>query len=71
MVHPLKAYRDANGLTQERLGKLIGVPRETVARWECGARKIGQRKLLQVVSEKTGISPRELRPDLAELMGDQ
>lgn len=67
MVHPLKAYRDANDLTQAQFARLVDVPRETVARWECGARKIGRNKL-RLVSEKTGIPPRELRPDLAELL---
>jgi transcriptional regulator with XRE-family HTH domain len=72
MVHPLKTFREKQSppISQGELAELLGVARETVTRWESGARKIKQ-QTLPIVSEKTGISPRELRPDLAELMGDQ
>lgn len=66
--HPLKDYRTAKGLTQDALAKELGVTNITVSRWETGARKI-ERKLLPMVAEKTGIAPRILRPDLAELLG--
>lgn len=49
------------------LARFLGKPRPTVHRWETGARKIGKDNL-DVVSEKTGIPKRELRPDLAEVM---
>jgi transcriptional regulator with XRE-family HTH domain len=67
MTHPLKAYRDREGLTQAELGKRLGVPRNSVARWEIGARKIDT-ALVPSVAQKTGIPPRELRPDLAEML---
>lgn len=68
-IHPLKAYREKQDprLSQGELADLLGVARETVTRWESGARKIDEQKL-PVVSEKTGIPKRELRPDLAEVM---
>jgi transcriptional regulator with XRE-family HTH domain len=71
MVHPLKTFREKQSppISQGELAELLGVARETVTRWESGARKIKQQSL-PIVAEKTGISPRELRPDLAELMGD-
>lgn len=66
-VHPLRVFRENSKprLSQKGFGKLVGVTRETVNRWESGARKIDEEKL-PVVSEKTGIAPAELRPDLAK-----
>jgi len=66
-THPLKQYREAHEppLTQQGLAELLGVARETVTRWESGARKIDEEKL-PIVSERTGIAPATLRPDLAE-----
>ncbi len=68
-VHPLKAFRENQQppLSQGDLATLLGVARETVTRWESGARKI-ETDLLPQVAEKTGIPKRELRPDLAEVM---
>ena len=71
-THPLKAFRENQEppLSQGDLAVLLGVARETVTRWESGSRKIDEQKL-PVVAEKTGISRSVLRPDLAELMGQQ
>lgn len=66
-VHPLKAYRARERLTQQGLADLVGVERTTVARWETGARKI-DRDLVADIHEKTGVPRRELRPDLADLI---
>lgn len=68
-VHPLRAYRDREKLTQLELAEKLGVERETVARWETGVRKIDD-DLLPAVSEKTQIPRGELRPDLARLLGE-
>lgn len=65
-VHPLRAYRDARGISQQEFANSLGVLRTTVARWEGGTRKISKNKLSEI-SEKTGIKPAELRPDLAQL----
>lgn len=66
----LKIYRARTGKTQQEFAAELGVTNITVSRWETGVRKIG-RDRLSAVAEKTGISPRELRPDLAELLGAQ
>jgi len=68
--HPLKVlaeYRARAGKNQTSLAKDLGVAEMTISRWETGDRKIGIKKL-PLVSEKTGIPKRELRPDLAESM---
>lgn len=68
-VHPLKTFRENQRppLSQQALADLLGVDRVTVARWETGTRKIDETRLSQV-AEKTGIPPRELRPDLARAL---
>lgn len=65
----LRNYRTGRKLTQDALAKELGVTSISVSRWETGARKIDD-DLLPMVSEKTGIPKRELRPDLVELLGD-
>jgi transcriptional regulator with XRE-family HTH domain len=65
--HPLREYRKGRGLTQEALGKELGVTAQTVWRWETGSRRIDS-ELLASISEKTGISKAKLRPDLAALL---
>lgn len=65
-VHPLRAYREREQITQGELARSLGVARETVARWESDARKINRNRLPEV-SERTGIPASELRPDLARL----
>lgn len=71
-IHPLQAFRERQEppLSQGELADLVGVARETVNRWESGARKIDEEKL-PIVAEKTGISRAELRPDLAALLQPQ
>jgi transcriptional regulator with XRE-family HTH domain len=66
-VHPLRAYRTRNGLTQAKLAGSLGVCRETLARWETGASH-PDRSLLTNIEAKTGIPAKELRPDLARLI---
>jgi transcriptional regulator with XRE-family HTH domain len=59
--------RQTPKLSQRGLGELLGVARETVARWESGARKVDD-ELLHLVVERTGIPATELRPDLVRLL---
>lgn len=66
MSDALTSYRKTRGITQETLAEEIGVSSITVSRWETGARKIDT-ELVPVISEKTGIAPALLRPDLAYL----
>lgn len=42
MPTELKRIRSALGLTQAALANQLGVRRETVARWETGARRIAE-----------------------------
>lgn len=65
--HPLAAFREERGLSRNELGKLLGVSRMAVWRWEETGRPI-EIDLLPVVVERTGIPARLLRPDLAELI---
>jgi len=66
-IEALRKYRADNGLTQAALAKRLRVSAETIHRWEVGSRKPGK-DALPVITEKTGIAPAELRPDLAELV---
>lgn len=66
-THPIKAYRDRCGVSQEHLAKQIGASRVAITRWESGARMPGKKYLPKLVAV-TGIPLRELRPDIAELM---
>jgi transcriptional regulator with XRE-family HTH domain len=68
-VHPLRKFRDRQvpKLSQRGLGEMLGVTRETVARWETGVRKVDGERLPLIV-EVTGIPATKLRPDLAKLL---
>jgi transcriptional regulator with XRE-family HTH domain len=65
--NPLTKFREDQTPTMSKAGlaKLLEVSRPTAHRWETGARKIGIDSL-PLVSERTGIPKRKLRPDLAE-----
>jgi transcriptional regulator with XRE-family HTH domain len=69
-IPALKAFREAHDphLSQQDAAALVGVARETWARWESGKRRVDNDRL-PLVSEKTGIPQAVLRPDLARLMG--
>lgn len=64
-AHPLRKYRLSQKLTQEALGKELGVTGQTVWRWENGDREIGRDQLAKI-TKLTGIPARQLRPDLAK-----
>jgi transcriptional regulator with XRE-family HTH domain len=66
----LKNYRRARDITQTQLAGELGTAPMTVSRWETGQRKIDD-DLLPMVSAKTGIPKRVLRPDLAELLDEE
>ena len=63
--HPLRAYRNNRGITQDALAKELGVHPLSISRWETGQRKIDA-SLLEAISEKTGVPAKDLRPDLAK-----
>lgn len=69
---PLKVLTDwrekqSPPINQSKAARLVGVSRASWSRWEAGHRKPGREKIPQV-SERTGIHPKELRPDLAEMI---
>lgn len=66
--HPLKDYRAKHSLTRAALARDLSVSKTTITRWEEGIRKIDETKVSHVASI-TGIPAKELRPDLAELIG--
>ena len=69
-IPQLKAFRNSHDprLSQEALADKLGVSRLTILRWESGERKISP-NLVPNIAEKTGISPKDLRPDLAKTYG--
>lgn len=54
-VEPIKAYREANSISQEVLAKMLGVTVATVSRWENGKRRPRGADLNRLCSV-TGIS---------------
>lgn len=67
-THPLRAFREREQLSQRQLAELLGTNRENVTRWENGTRMLPVERV-PGIARKTGIKPRDLRPDLAELWG--
>lgn len=67
--HPLKAFRESQRppLSQRALADMLDVSTAAVSRWEAGKRQPDADRL-KVIQEKTGIAPKVLRPDLAELV---
>jgi transcriptional regulator with XRE-family HTH domain len=65
--HPLQTWRVGQGLSRQALGKELGVSGVTIGRWESGTRKVDL-ALVPKVARKTGIAPRDLRPDWAEVL---
>jgi transcriptional regulator with XRE-family HTH domain len=68
-VPALKQFRESQQppLSQRAAAALVGVARETWARWESGKRRVDG-DMLSTVAEKTGIAREILRPDLSRLM---
>jgi transcriptional regulator with XRE-family HTH domain len=67
-IKALRDYRTTKNLTQEALAAQLGVTSVTLSRWETGYRRIDKALLIKI-SELTGIATKDLRPDLADLMG--
>lgn len=65
MNTPLRAYREAAGLTQAQLAKLLGISQPMVAAIENGKRTITAEKAVEWDLATNGKLAREqLRPDL-------
>ena len=62
----IKAARLSKGYTQEELGKIMGVQKSAVAKWECGRVVNIKRSVLLKISEVLEIPPIELIGNYAE-----
>jgi transcriptional regulator with XRE-family HTH domain len=65
--HPLQKFRAERKWTQAELARFLGVSAANLNRWERRRRQISIRQI-PTISEKTGIPPRELRPDWGEII---
>ena len=50
----IKKYRSVKGITQEQLGRLIGVTTQAVSKWECGGTPDAE--LLPALADVFGVS---------------
>ena len=50
----IKKYRTENGITQEKLGQIIGVTTQAVSRWERGG--MPDVEVLPLLSDALGVS---------------
>lgn len=64
--HVLSRYRVANGITQMQVAKAVGLSHVTISQFESGQRKLSP-TVIGRIADATGISARELRPDLAAI----
>ena len=53
----IRELRQARGMSQEDLGKIVGVRRAAVNKWETGKTKNLKRDVIQKLSEFFGVSP--------------
>jgi transcriptional regulator with XRE-family HTH domain len=67
-MEQLRDWRKTQGLTIDEAGSRVGVSGVQWHRYEKGTRLVSFEKL-PAVSRVTGISPHELRPDLADIFG--
>jgi transcriptional regulator with XRE-family HTH domain len=68
LPHPLQQFRQMHGLSRATLAKRLGLSRSFLYRIEVGERMPGL-DVTREISAETGIPEREIRPDLAELVG--
>lgn len=61
--HPLRQYREKEGLTQEQLAEKLGISRQMVGLIESGDRRVPAECVADWES-KTGIPRPKLRPDI-------
>ena len=71
-VHPVRAYRHSfkPKVSLDSLAKSIGRSKATLSRIENWKQPVPH-ELVPDLSAATGISARELRPDLVELLGEK
>lgn len=56
----IKQLRTAHGFSQEELGRMVGVNRAAVNKWECGRVENIKRSTIEQLSKVLGVSPAEL-----------
>lgn len=57
-THPIRRYRETNGLSQEALGKMLGRSWITVHRWESG--QMPHARDWEAIKRVTGVAASEL-----------
>lgn len=62
----LRAWRKAHGFSIEEAGRMVGISGVQWHRYEAGTRSVSADKVPEV-AKLTGISPEQLRPDLASI----
>lgn len=62
-VHPLRAYREKESLSQDDLAARLGVSRQMIGLIESGNRRVAAESVLDWES-KTGVPRHALRPDI-------
>lgn len=53
----IKELRSSRGLTQEELGKIVGVQRAAVQKWESGMTQNLKRVTIQILADYFSVSP--------------
>ncbi len=59
--HPLRQFREEQGLSQEALGERLGVTGMTIYRWETGDR-LPQRSQWPAIAKLTGLDAADFMP---------
>jgi predicted transcriptional regulator len=62
-MHPLRAYRINQGLSQTKLAKKLGVGVSIIAMWELGQRRIPPLRAVNI-EKKTGVKRSVLCPEV-------
>ncbi|WP_428833371.1 helix-turn-helix transcriptional regulator [Methylorubrum rhodesianum] len=63
MTHPLRQYREDNGLTAETLASSLGCSKATISRIETGDQQPSP-DLAKAIRDATGVPLWSLRPDI-------
>lgn len=56
----IKQLRTSHGFSQEELGKMVGVNRAAVNKWECGRVENIKRSTIEQLAKILGVSPADL-----------
>lgn len=69
----IKQLRTSHGFSQEELGRMVGVNRAAVNKWECGRVENIKRSTIEQLAKILGVSPADLmcwNDDVKEVFGD-